>query len=64
MPSLTLGAMVAEINGVSARRMIQGLIAGKDPMALAGLGLGALRAKQDEPQLALDGEPRPATPLA
>jgi transposase len=53
---ITLGAVVADINGVSARRMIQGLIAGEDPMELAGLGLGALRAKQDDLALALDGD--------
>jgi len=53
---ITLGAIVADIDGVSARRMIEGLIAGQDPAALAGLGLGKLRDKQDDLALALDGE--------
>ena len=56
---IALGAVVADIDGVSARRMIQGLIAGEDPIPLAGLGLGALRAKQDDLALALDGDLSP-----
>jgi transposase len=56
---ITLGAIVADIDGVSARRMIEGLIAGQDPAALAGLGLGKLREKQDDLALALDGDLSP-----
>jgi len=53
---ITLGAIVADIDGVSARRMIEGLIAGQEPATLAGLGLGKLREKQDDLALALDGD--------
>jgi transposase len=53
---IALGAVVSDIDGVSARRMIQGLIAGEDPAQLAGLGLGKLRDKQEDLALALDGE--------
>jgi transposase len=53
---IALGAVVSDIDGVSARRMIQGLIAGEDPAELAGLGLGKLRDKQEDLALALDGE--------
>jgi transposase len=53
---ITLGAIVADIDGVSARRMIEGLIAGQNPATLAGLGLGKLREKRDELALALDGD--------
>ena len=49
---ITLGAIVADIDGVSARRMIEGLIAGQRPEELAGLGLGKLREKQDDLALA------------
>jgi len=56
---ITLGAIVADIDGVSARRMIEGLIAGQDPAVLAGLGLGKLRDKQDDLVLALDGDLSP-----
>jgi transposase len=53
---IALGAVVSDIDGVSARRMIQGLIGGEDPAQLAGLGLGKLRDKQEDLALALDGE--------
>ena len=53
---ITLGAIVADIDGVSARRMIEGLIAGQSPAELAALGLGKLRDKQDDLVLALDGD--------
>jgi transposase len=56
---IVLGAVVSDIDGGSARRMIQGLIAGEEPMQLAGLGLGALRAKQADLALALDGDLSP-----
>jgi transposase len=53
---IALGAVVSDLDGVSARRMIQGLIAGQDPVELAGLGLGKRRDKQEDLALALDGE--------
>jgi len=56
---ITLGAIVADLDGVSARRMIEGLIAGQEPAALAGLGRGKLREKQDDLALALDGDLSP-----
>jgi transposase len=53
---IALGAVVSDIDGVSARRMIEGLMAGQRPAELAGLGLGKLREKQDDLALALDGD--------
>lgn len=51
-----LGAGVSDLKGVSARRLIPGLIAGQAPARLAGLGLGTLRDQQEDWALALDGE--------
>lgn len=56
---ITLGAIVADSDGVSARRMIAGLIDGQTPAELAALGLGKLRDKQEDLALALDGHLSP-----
>jgi transposase len=56
---ITLGAVVSDIDGVSARRMIQGLIEGQTPAALASLGLGKLREKSHDLELSLEGDLSP-----
>jgi transposase len=53
---IKLSAVVSDITGISARAMIEALIAGeRDPQALAGLALGRMRAKHDRLARALDG---------
>jgi hypothetical protein len=52
---ITLGAIVSEIDGVSAQR----LIAAEEPKQLAGLGLGARRAPQEDLALAWDSDLSP-----
>ena len=53
---IKLGAVVADIGGVSARAMIDGLVEGKPAESLPDLAKGALRAKRDILEQALDGE--------
>lgn len=53
---IRLGGVVSDINGVSARRMIEGLIAGQSPEALATLGLGRLKDKREALAASLDGD--------
>jgi transposase len=53
---IKLGAVVADINGVSARAMVQGLIAGKPTAALLQLAHGKLRQKSDELAASMQGE--------
>jgi transposase len=53
---IKLGAVVADINGVSARRMVEGLIAGKPPAELAGLALGPLKGKRAALEVSMEGE--------
>lgn len=51
-----LGAVVSDINGVSAQAMIQGLIDGQRPEELIDLAKGRLKGKREELLLSLDGE--------
>lgn len=53
---IKLGGVVADINGVSARQMIDGLLAGQSPQALAALGRGRLKHTREELEASLDGE--------
>lgn len=53
---IKLGAVVSDINGVSAQAMLDGLLGGEEPGALIELAKGRLRAKREELLLALDGE--------
>jgi transposase len=53
---IKLGAVVADIDGVSARRMIEGLLAGKAPALLATWGVGQLQGKRELLAQSLDGE--------
>lgn len=54
--NLKLGAVVSDINGVSALEMLRALVAGTtDPTILAGFARGALRKKKAELEAALTG---------
>lgn len=54
--NLKLGAVVSDINGVSALEMLRALVAGTtDPAVLAGFARGALRKKKTELEAALTG---------
>ena len=53
---IKLGAVVSDINGVSAREMVAGLIAGDDIHTLPGLARGSLKRKREELQASLEGD--------
>jgi transposase len=56
---IKLGGVVADIDGVSARRTVEGLIAGKSPGELATLGLGPLKDKREALEASMEGELSP-----
>jgi transposase len=56
---IKLGAVVSDIDGVSARAMIAGLIEGQPAESLLDLAKGTLRGKRDELGLSLEGELSP-----
>lgn len=56
---IKLGGVVSDINGVSAKRMIEGLLAGQSPDKLALLGLGHLKGKREALEASLDGDLSP-----
>lgn len=49
-----LGSIVSDIDGVSAKKMIAALLAGKSPDEIAALALGKLRKKNDVIRLSLE----------
>jgi transposase len=53
---IKLGAVVADINGVSARAMVKGLIEQQDIEQLLGMARGRLRLKREDLAASLDGE--------
>jgi transposase len=53
---IKLGGVVADIDGVCASKMVEGLIAGGKPDELAALGRGKVRATTDILEAAMDGE--------
>ena len=53
---IQLGGVVADINGVSASKMVKGLIAGGNPVELAALGRGKVGATTDVLATAPDGD--------
>lgn len=53
---IKLGGVVSDINGVSAREMVAGLIAGRPINALLDMARGALKLKRADLQAALDGD--------
>lgn len=50
------GGVVADINGLSAREMVAGLIAGKPLTALLAMARGRLKLRREDLQAALDGD--------
>ncbi len=56
---IKLGAVVSDINGVSAREMVAGLLDGAGIDALLDMARGALKLKRDDLQAALDGDLSP-----
>lgn len=58
--NIKLGNVVSDINGISARAMLEALVAGEtDPHVLADLAKGSLRKKREQLALALTGTVRP-----
>ena len=53
---IKLGAVVSDINGVSARAMVQGLIEGQSPAVLLAHARGALKRKTEDLSASLEGE--------
>lgn len=53
---IKLGGVVSDINGVSARAMVAGLLDGAGIDELLDLARGALKLKRDDLQAALDGD--------
>lgn len=53
---IKLGAVVSEIDGVSAKAMVAGLIEGKPIGALLDMARGKLKSKREALQAALDGD--------
>ncbi len=53
---IKLGAVVSDINGVSARAMVKGLIEGQSVSLLLDQARGALKLKREELALSLEGE--------
>ena len=56
---IKLGGVVADIDGVSARAMVKGLIEGKPAEELADLAKGTLRKKIETLELSLEGDLTP-----
>ena len=56
---IKLGAVVADIDGVSARAMVKGLIEGKPVEQLVGLAQGVMRKKVGTLELSLEGDLTP-----
>ena len=53
---IKLGSVVSDINGLSARAMVTGLIEGKSINALLAMARGRLKLRREDLQAALDGD--------
>jgi len=53
---IKLGGVVADIDGVCARKMVEGLIEGRAPEQLSALGRGRLKSGREVLQAAMDGD--------
>ena len=53
---IKLGGVVADIDGVYARKMVEGLIEGRAPEQLSALGRGRLKSGREVLQAAMDGD--------
>jgi len=56
---IKLGGVVADIDGVCARKMVEGLIAGGTPEGLSALGRGKLKSTSEVLEAAMDGDLSP-----
>ena len=56
---IKLGGVVSDINGVCARKMVEGLLAGGTPAELAALGRGKLKRPSEVLEAAMDGDLSP-----
>ena len=56
---IKLGGVVSDIDGVCARKMVEGLIAGKTPAELSALGRGKLKSSDEVLQASMDGDLSP-----
>jgi len=56
---IKLGAVVSDINGVSARAMVAGLVAGKPISEMLGMARGSLKNKREELAASLEGDLSP-----
>ena len=56
---IKLGAVVSDLNGVSAREMVAGLLDGKPISEMVDRARGVMKNKQEELALSLDGELSP-----
>jgi len=53
---IKLGGVVADIDGVYARKMVEGLIEGRTPEQLSALGRGRLKSGREVLEAAMDGD--------
>ena len=53
---IKLGGVVADIDGICARKMVEGLIAGGTPEQLAAHGRGKLKSPRERLEAAMDGD--------
>lgn len=53
---IKLGGVVADIDGVCARKMVEGLIEGRTPEQLSALGRGRLKSGREVLEAAMDGD--------
>ena len=53
---IKLGGVVVDIDGVYARKMVEGLIEGRTPEQLSALGRGRLKSGREVLQAAMDGD--------
>jgi transposase len=56
---IKLGGVVSDIDGVCARKMVEGLIAGSTPEQLSALGRGKLKSTGEVLEAAMDGDLSP-----
>lgn len=56
---IKLGSVVSDIDGVCARKMVEGLIAGRTAAELSALGRGKLKSSEEVLEAAMDGDLSP-----
>jgi transposase len=56
---IKLGGVVSDIDGVYARKMLEGLVAGRTPAELSALGRGKLKSSEEVLQASMEGDLSP-----